>query len=363
LTRDRLLLFFLAGLLLSLSSFMTMGNAALLLPLLLYALLWIWQGNELKRQANRWLLSGLVFGAGCTALWLAFWVGWGVAPWEIALAGIGQHYELVASRRNYAWWLLFNLVDLLTFVGVIWLGGYFWMIARSIRRNRRQAAGWLAIALAIFMLLLDLSGSTRGEVGRLWLFFTPLIALLGAGFLGQEYTERSSRLLLVALQLLLVAAIGFAWRPIEAVIVVTEQPEMPELPGELQRAGVRFGEQVILQGTDVEGSPDEGELDVTLVWSTLESVVRPYSVFNHLLNSEGEIVAQHDGWPVGNQWPPTCWNRNEAVVDRHTISLPADLTPGVYRLITGLYDSASGDRLVTGSGEDFYLVDEIVVAR
>ncbi len=361
LSRDRLFLFLLAGLLLSLSSFMTMGNAALLLPLLLYAGFEIWQGKVTNRQLKRWLYGALAFAAGGAALWLVFWAGWGVEPWEIALAGIGQHYELVASRRNYAWWLLFNLVDLLTYVGVIWLTGFFWLIWRTVRHGRRQAAGLLAIAIAIFMLLLDVSGSTRGEVGRLWLFFTPLIALLGAGFLAHAYPEKAVRLLLVALQLLLAAAIGFSWRPIEAVIVVAQEPEMPELPEAMQPVGVRFGDDVVLQGFDVAVSAAASELEITLIWSTSERITRPYTVFNHLLNSEGEIVAQHDGWPVANQWPPNCWASNEAIVDRHIISLPDNLMPGVYRLVSGLYDATTGDRLTTSSGDDFYLLDEMLL--
>ncbi len=362
LSRDRLLLLFLAGLLLSVSSFLTMANATLLLPLALYVVLWQWQGTGARPQPRRWLFWGLAFVGGCAALWLIFWIGWGVAPWEIARAGIGQHYELVSSRRNYAWWLLFNLVDLLTFVGVVWLAGFLWLTGRSIRQKRPQAAGWLAISLAVFILLLDLSGSTRGETGRLWLFFTPLMALLGAGFLALEYVEHSTRILLVALQLLLVTALGFAWRPIEAVIVVAQEPEMPAMPEELQPAGVRFGDHIVLKGADVVATPDEGQLEVTFVWSALASVDRPYTVFTHLLDSAGTIVAQHDGWPVGNQWPPTCWGVNEAIVDRHMITLPEDLAPGVYRLVTGLYDPVSGERLRTGSGDDFYLVGELPIS-
>ncbi len=88
-------------------------------------------------------------------------------------------------------------------------------------------------------------------------------------------------------------------------------------------------------------------------------MLRPYTVFNHLLNEQGELVAQQDNWPVNGQWPPTCWQAGETVVDHYTIPLPDDLPPGVYTLLTGWYDAADGRRLLTPTGQDAIIVNQL----
>jgi hypothetical protein len=47
-----------------------------------------------------------------------------------------------------------------------------------------------------------------------------------------------------------------------------------------------------------------------------------------------------DGFLPLNQWPP-----QHAVLDRHALLLPADLPPGQYLLLAGIYDSQTNARL------------------
>jgi hypothetical protein len=65
--------------------------------------------------------------------------------------------------------------------------------------------------------------------------------------------------------------------------------------------------------------------------------------------ANGELVGQRDGQPVGGQWPTTCWEPGQVVIDAERIQLDTrDLERAT--LIIGLYDPLSGRRLpVTGA--------------
>ncbi len=105
----------------------------------------------------------------------------------------------------------------------------------------------------------------------------------------------------------------------------------------------------------------DGLLPVTLVWRGENTAVVSYRVFVQLLNEAGELVAQADGEPAQWSRPTTGWLLGEIVLDSHALPLPADLPAGEYRLIAGLYDAATGERLGTGHGRDFILLDTITI--
>ncbi|HFQ95028.1 MAG TPA: hypothetical protein ENK30_00495 [Anaerolineae bacterium] len=128
----------------------------------------------------RWrpTLTGLlILAAGWALPWLLAWAAWGMRFDQLFAASLAQHFQLVTHARRYALWLWGNPLDLALWLGpgILLLGvvGSVWAW-----RNRR-AASWLADAAAaglVFwgaLLLLNLSGLSRGEVGRLWLFLMP----------------------------------------------------------------------------------------------------------------------------------------------------------------------------------------------
>jgi methylthioxylose transferase len=184
---------FLAGILLSLLTFFSLGNAALLLLLGLYALLLVVIvlrkevpfTDEPKATWSRLGTGALAFGLGAALIWVAYALVWRAPPWEIAFTGLEQHYQLVTNLRRYEWWVGWNLVDLVLFSGwplALGFGGSLILVMRRWRNGRMQAVDALAIALTIFVLVLNFSGTARGEVGRLWLFFMPLLVYPAAFF-------------------------------------------------------------------------------------------------------------------------------------------------------------------------------------
>ncbi|MEZ4619740.1 MAG: DUF2079 domain-containing protein [Caldilineaceae bacterium] len=73
-----------------------------------------------------------------------------------------------------------------------------------------------------------------------------------------------------------------------------------------------------------------------------------YSLFAHVVNEQGEKVAQLD-WQPHDDWGPrpmTTWFEGTSIVDKETIVLPAALPPGNYRLLLGVYNWQTGERLV-----------------
>ena len=104
-----------------------------------------------------------------------------------------------------------------------------------------------------------------------------------------------------------------------------------------QAARVNFNQAITLIGYDL--SPDRSAL--TLYWQSQAMVEADYVVFIHLLDADGQVIAQADGPPTGNAYPTSWWSPGEIIADRH--ALPG--TPDAVALWLGLYDLASGQRL------------------
>jgi hypothetical protein len=110
--------------------------------------------------------------------------------------------------------------------------------------------------------------------------------------------------------------------------------------------------QITLLGYDLaaEPIPHGGRLRVTLYWQAQEAMKDSYTVFVHLLKPDGTLAAQHDGPPASGAILTNDWAAGEVVTDRHQVEF-ANLPPGDYTLVTGMYHPTTGERLPT-SGDD-----------
>lgn len=359
----------LAGLIYSLLTFLSLGNVTLALPIALYAVLWLWQNGRFTPAALVQTALPLILG-GLT-IWLGYWLGWGVAPWAIVQTGLQQHYELVTRYRPYDLWLLWNLIDVVVYAGWPTVVGFGLGLAAAIRAARRRQltpVAMMALALGLLLLLLDVSGSARGEVGRIWIFFYPLLALVAASALARHFPQPRQQALLVALQLLIAIGLGLAWRPVRAVNVVPQRPIMADATP-TQTTAVAFTETIAnpiaieLAGyTLAETAVAPGDtLPFTLFWQSEDPTIRPYTVFTQLLAPDNTLIAQKDNWPVNGQWPPTCWTDGSPIIDNYVLTVPAGTPPGQYRLVVGLYDADSGSRLPASNGDDAFQLGTITV--
>ncbi len=94
------------------------------------------------------------------------------------------------------------------------------------------------------------------------------------------------------------------------------------------------------------------DLSVTLYWQALAEVDVNYTVFVQLLSADWRVAAQQDLQPLNDAAPTSTWLTGEFLADPYRLRLPGDLRPGDYRLIAGLYDSQTGQRLPVSAGGD-----------
>ncbi len=99
---------------------------------------------------------------------------------------------------------------------------------------------------------------------------------------------------------------------------------------------------------------------LTLIWQANTQTETSYRVFIHLLNQNGEIVAQSDGEPANWTRPTTSWLSDEIIIDDHSLSTE-NLPAGTYQLNIGLYDPATGDRLTLPNGDTAVTIPNIQI--
>jgi 4-amino-4-deoxy-L-arabinose transferase-like glycosyltransferase len=137
-----------------------------------------------------------------------------------------------------------------------------------------------------------------------------------------------------------------------------KQPE----PAVSRPLNVEFGQELALEGYELsttELQPGE-ELAVSLLWRALEAPRTTYTVFLHLIGPDGERVAQQDELLLGGYYQPTVWPDGQIVVDRHLLSLPAELAPGRYRLEAGLYSPGDQESILpSADGQDRVVLDHL----
>ncbi|UCG25465.1 MAG: hypothetical protein JSW55_05590, partial [Chloroflexota bacterium] len=121
--------------------------------------------------------------------------------------------------------------------------------------------------------------------------------------------------------------------------------------------GAALGDDITLLGYDVlnlDVEP-EGEISVTLHWQANETPDVDYTVFVHLMDWSGpRVVAQSDSYPGQGRRPTSTWQPGDMIQDTHTFTLPADLAPGQYELIAGMYRLDTLERRpVLGEDRDY----------
>lgn len=88
-------------------------------------------------------------------------------------------------------------------------------------------------------------------------------------------------------------------------------------------------------------------------WQTEQPVEDSFIVFLHIINEQGELVAQRDGIPQNGLQPLTVWPVDQTIRDQFALELPSDLAAGRYQVRLGLYEPTSGLRLrITSNNTD-----------
>jgi hypothetical protein len=126
--------------------------------------------------------------------------------------------------------------------------------------------------------------------------------------------------------------------PLSSPPLSAEQPD---------RGEATFGEMIKLAGYELPTSQIAAgqPVQINLFWQAIQTPPLDYTVLVHLLDAQNNLVVGSDTQPVNNNYPTTIWSPGEQIFDPHTLSIPADLPPGLYRLAVGLYYQPTGQRL------------------
>jgi 4-amino-4-deoxy-L-arabinose transferase-like glycosyltransferase len=128
----------------------------------------------------------------------------------------------------------------------------------------------------------------------------------------------------------------------------------------LANAEVDFGGQLALKGYQLPDTAVPGEtVIVSLGWQALTELDIDYTMFLHVIDENGEMVAQHDSQPRGNMLVTSTWPPGYAIRDDIALQMPN--APGQYQVYLGLYRPDTGERLTIDAPDNRWPLGEIVV--
>lgn len=343
------------GLLLALGVLFSFGNTPLLMICGLYALARLSHRRPAApfftlHVTPREVALLLTAAAGFAALWVLLIAGLGFDLPAVYDTAMRFHLELERPFWPFVAW---HAWDVFTFTGLPLVGA-------ALLTWRR----WPALALAVFGTLatLCLLHVARGETGRVWMFFAPLLVALAAAFLFPDQPDAPparahhgafTRLGIpvvvgaLALQSLVqigwLRVIGYGVDPLTVADAAAPPDLFPteirfERNGELRLLGVAMPDQL--------APGDYASVDLLWQLDATTPMTTSYKVFVHVADTpeDQRRIVNQDGRPMNNALPFTCWRPNQIVLDRHAVRIDENAAPGEYAVIVGLYDERSGAR-------------------
>lgn len=347
-SRESLLRWLWVGLLYGVALFLNFVFLPLAAFLGLFAL---FQRARTGRSFSSLVRPLLVALLGALLPWLAFWAVSGETGYDILAQAM--IYQSTRSQSYFAGlWL--NIWDWALWSGLLMTGIacaepvayiYFRKPLRSIP---------LSAALAAAILLLSLTGVTRGESGRIWLLFGPFAVIAAARVFSSRPGLRLFGIAL-CLQALLTFVMLFSIEP--HAFGDSVQPPPPPSVAVSRPSDTLFrssrGEAIRLTGWDAEVAGSALTLSLQF-----ESVAQPLD--EYLL---GAVFVAPDGTSYGTPpfqpafdqtvYPTSCWRPGQVIGLRTALTLPADAPHGEWWLSLALFGDSGGveNRFSVSSGE------------
>lgn len=116
-----------------------------------------------------------------------------------------------------------------------------------------------------------------------------------------------------------------------SVWLIPPQPALPQTPL------AHFGPAITLWQGDFSANPPT----LTLYWQTDQALQQDDAIFVHLLDAQGNLLAQADGAPYEGLYPLSHWLPDQIITDAR----PLPDTAGLSSIAVGIYSPVTGQRL------------------
>ncbi len=130
-----------------------------------------------------------------------------------------------------------------------------------------------------------------------------------------------------------------------AVFATVDGYELYHPAPPLSRLDANFADEITLLGYRTVLDAATNTVTFTLLWQAREDITADYTIFTHLVNSDGQTIIQRDQPPRGGAYPTSRWQAGEVVRDSYTISLSQNVSVDYIAAHVGLYRAATGERL------------------
>ncbi len=141
--------------------------------------------------------------------------------------------------------------------------------------------------------------------------------------------------------------------PIAQIKVPLPPPPTAEL-NEAIPLNTRVGDDFALSRYALSADPVTRNIHLTLYWQDLITTENDYTVFVHVLDAGGQVVAQKDAQPLDGAYPTSVWDAREIVRDSYDLTIPADAR-GPFSIETGMYSQPNLQRLPIGNSDHILL--------
>ncbi|NJN15569.1 MAG: hypothetical protein HC822_04370 [Oscillochloris sp.] len=333
---------------------------------LLFGPLLLWAGWRISRgNLQQWVLHTAAWGS--LSLLIAGW--WFLRNFELYgdLFGLTK-FSAEFTTQPFVWsdpdawrdalgqlfssfWARFGWMSLRPPAWTIWvyvavcgLAALGWIRALATQSRPKRHSGWggpilLAAMAGLWIVSFALTAGLVAWQGRLLFPALAGLSLLLAGGLRTLLPAQATGLFtlpLLALAIWMPVGVirpAYGWdvlRPAEA-LAARGTPTYLRFAQSWERG-------IELRGWRLDAAPRRGEaLPITFTWHSLEPIPRSWTVFIHLLDENGQIVAETTGRPRNETQPFIIWTPGDWVDDQHILNLPAELAPGTYTLRVGLF--------------------------
>ena len=138
------------------------------------------------------------------------------------------------------------------------------------------------------------------------------------------------------------------------------------LPPPAQPLEATFAAGINLRGVELARQQVQpgGQLRVSFLWQPEQAQPpQPWLLFVQVLDAQDRQIANWTGAAGGDWYPTPAWQPGQRIWQDVPLAIAQDATAGTYRVIAGLFNPATGERLHLQDGADMLVVGEVVVAQ